>query len=81
QVAIKHLNVQEQPKAALLNEITIMRENKNQNIVNYLDRQVVLYMVGNEFWLVMEYMSGGSLADVLEKTLLDEGETAAVCRE
>ncbi|NXN06939.1 PAK1 kinase, partial [Indicator maculatus] len=39
------------------------------------------YIVGDELWLVMEYMSGGSLAHVLKETLLDEGETAAVCRE
>ncbi|XP_009900445.2 serine/threonine-protein kinase PAK 3-like [Dryobates pubescens] len=76
-VAIKHMNVKEEPKGVLLNEIAIIREYKHQNIVNYLDS----YMVGDELWLVMEYMSGGSLAHVLKETLLDEGETAAVCRE
>ena len=39
QVAIKQMNLQQQPKKELIiNEILVMRENKNPNIVNYLDR-------------------------------------------
>lgn len=39
QVAIKQMNLQQQPKKELIiNEILVMRENKNSNIVNYLDR-------------------------------------------
>lgn len=38
-VAIKQMNLQQQPKKELIiNEILVMRENKNPNIVNYLDR-------------------------------------------
>uniref|UniRef100_A0A1D5R0S6 non-specific serine/threonine protein kinase n=1 Tax=Macaca mulatta TaxID=9544 RepID=A0A1D5R0S6_MACMU len=38
QVAIKQMNLQQQPKKELIiNEILVMRENKNPNIVNYLD--------------------------------------------
>lgn len=41
QVAIKQMNLQQQPKKELIiNEILVMRENKNSNIVNYLDRYV-----------------------------------------
>lgn len=41
QVAIKQMNLQQQPKKELIiNEILVMRENKNSNIVNYLDRLV-----------------------------------------
>lgn len=41
QVAIKQMNLQQQPKKELIiNEILVMRENKNSNIVNYLDRSV-----------------------------------------
>ncbi|OPJ67973.1 hypothetical protein AV530_000720 [Patagioenas fasciata monilis] len=37
-VAIKQMNLQQQPKKELIiNEILVMRENKNPNIVNYLD--------------------------------------------
>lgn len=35
------MNLQQQPKKELIiNEILVMRENKNSNIVNYLDRLV-----------------------------------------
>lgn len=43
QVAIKQMNLQQQPKKELIiNEILVMRENKNPNIVNYLDRYGVI---------------------------------------
>ena len=43
QVAIKQMNLQQQPKKELIiNEILVMRENKNPNIANYLDRYVVI---------------------------------------
>lgn len=39
------MNLQQQPKKELIiNEILVMRENKNPNIVNYLDRYVVLVL-------------------------------------
>ncbi|NWT11565.1 PAK3 kinase, partial [Vireo altiloquus] len=39
------------------------------------------YLVGEQFWLVMEYMDGGTLRDVISKTYLSEDEIAAVSRE
>ncbi|NXR10728.1 PAK3 kinase, partial [Semnornis frantzii] len=39
------------------------------------------YLVGAELWLVLEYLPGGSLADVVKVTPMDEGQTAGVCRE
>lgn len=41
------MNLQQQPKKELIiNEILVMRENKNPNIVNYLDRYGVIASVG-----------------------------------
>ena len=39
------------------------------------------YLVHEELWLVMEYMDGGSLHDVIREARMVEGEIAVVSRE
>ncbi|NXW79616.1 PAK3 kinase, partial [Hirundo rustica] len=77
-VAIKKINLYGVRKKELtVNELMIMKKNRNPNLVNYLDS----YLVGERLWLVMEYMDGGTLGDVISETRMSEDEIAVVSRE
>lgn len=77
-VAIKQMNLEKQPKKDLIiNEILVMRENKHKNVVNFIES----YLHRGDLWVVMEYMEGGSLTDVVTNNLMTEGQIATVCRE
>ncbi|NXO22406.1 PAK3 kinase, partial [Cisticola juncidis] len=39
------------------------------------------YLVHEQLWLVMEYMDGGTLSDVINETHMSEDEIAAVSQE
>ncbi|XP_066195649.1 serine/threonine-protein kinase PAK 3-like [Sylvia atricapilla] len=78
QVAIKKMTLQEDVSEELaVTEILVMWDNRNPNIVTYLDS----YLVNEEVWLVMEFMDGGTLFDVLRAVYLEEGQIGAICRE
>ncbi|XP_064259568.1 uncharacterized protein LOC135289689 isoform X2 [Passer domesticus] len=76
-VAVKQIDLQHQGCKKVLKEILVMREKKNPNIVSYLES----YLVSEAVWLVLEYMDGGSLAEVVSVRRMAVGHIAAVCRE
>jgi len=65
----------------LITEIGIMRSSKHPNIVDYIDS----YMLEDkQLWVVMEYMDGGCLTDVLElweDLKMTEPQIAFCCRD
>ncbi|KAF9348901.1 Protein kinase [Mortierella sp. NVP85] len=67
-----------QGKELVVNEILVMKESTNPNIVNYLDSFLVK---SQELWVVMEYMEGGALTDVIDNNKLNETQIACICLE
>jgi len=63
QVAIKKMELTAQNIKLLTSEIHIMKESTHENVVHYYDS----FRVENQLWVVMEYMGGGCLTEILEQ--------------
>ncbi|KAI0408556.1 kinase-like domain-containing protein [Xylaria palmicola] len=81
QVAIKQMDLAHQPRKELIvNEIMVMKDSKHRNIVNFLD--AFLRNNYSELWVVMEYMEGGPLTDVIDNNpVITEEQISTICLE
>ncbi|KAJ5216526.1 uncharacterized protein N7498_002933 [Penicillium cinerascens] len=81
QVAIKQMDLRSQPRKELIvNEIIVMKDSQHANIVNFLDS--FLQESSNELWVVMEFMEGGALTDVIDNNqVIQENQIATICSE
>ncbi|KAI4138381.1 MAG: hypothetical protein LQ341_004693 [Variospora aurantia] len=80
-VAIKQMDLRNQPRKELIvNEIIVMKESSHPNIVNFLDS--FLQEGNNELWVVMEFMEGGALTDVIDNNKqITEAQISTICNE
>lgn len=80
-VAIKQMDLRNQPRKELIvNEIIVMKESSHPNIVNFLDS--FLQEGNNELWVVMEFMEGGALTDVIDNNPhITEAQISTICNE
>lgn len=77
QVAVKKMDLKKQQRRELLfNEVVIMRDYPHPNIVEMYGS----HLVGDELWVVMEFLEGGSLTDIIMHTSLTEEQVSCVCR-
>ncbi len=57
-----------------MNEIMVMKGSQQPNIVNFLDSYL---LKNNELWVVMEYMEGGVVTDIIENNSLEEDQISS----
>ncbi|KFV72382.1 Serine/threonine-protein kinase PAK 7, partial [Dryobates pubescens] len=76
QVAVKKMDLRKQQRRELLfNEVVIMRDYHHENVVDMYSS----YLVGDELWVVMEFLEGGALTDIVTHTRMNEEQIATVC--
>ncbi|KTG46439.1 hypothetical protein cypCar_00001122 [Cyprinus carpio] len=64
-VAVKKMDLRKQQRRELLfNEVVIMRDYHHENVVEMYNS----YLVEDELWVVMEFLEGGALTDIVTHT-------------
>jgi len=80
QVAVKKMEINGENMKLLITEIGIMKTSHHENIVDYIDS----YSIDDrQLWVVMEYMNGGCLTDILElfdDIKMNEAQIALCCK-
>ncbi|XP_075233080.1 serine/threonine-protein kinase PAK mbt [Lycorma delicatula] len=77
-VAVKKMDLKKQQRRELLfNEVVIMRDYHHPNIVEMYES----FLVGDELWVVMEFLEGGALTDIVTHARMDEEQIATVCKQ
>ena len=77
-VAVKKMDLRRQQRRELLfNEVVIMRDYQHPHIVQMFDS----YLVEDELWVVMEFLEGGALTDIVTRTRMTETQIATVCKQ
>ncbi|XP_076874061.1 serine/threonine-protein kinase PAK 6b [Brachyhypopomus gauderio] len=75
-VAVKMMDLRKQQRRELLfNEVVIMRDYRHKNVVEMYKSA----LVGEELWVIMEYLQGGALTNIVSETRLSEEQIATVC--
>uniref|UniRef100_A0A667Z9T0 non-specific serine/threonine protein kinase n=1 Tax=Myripristis murdjan TaxID=586833 RepID=A0A667Z9T0_9TELE len=75
-VAVKMMDLRKQQRRELLfNEVVIMRDYRHRNVVEMFRSA----LVEEELWVIMEYLQGGALTNIVSETRLNEEQVATVC--
>ena len=58
-------------------QVVIMRDYPHPNIVEMYNS----FLVENELWVMMEFLEGGALTDIVTHSRMDEVQIATVCKQ
>jgi serine/threonine protein kinase len=72
------MDLAHQPRKELIvNEILVMKAAQHPNIVNYIDS----FLTKGYLWIIMEFMEGGPLTEVIDNNSLTEVQIATILFE
>ncbi|KAH0538920.1 hypothetical protein FGG08_004511 [Glutinoglossum americanum] len=76
-VALKKMVVRHPVEDIVINEVLVMKSAKHKNIINFMDS----FLHQGVLWIVMEYVEGANLTNVITFNRMTEGQIATVCGE